>query len=100
MRKRAQPIGNDEEESLWQLGLLGDHSAQALVNAMVFQMGLFFALRSGQEHRRRIKKISLKLTKSGIKHMKRPLELALFANLHFLLVYITPNILAANFMDC
>ena len=33
-----------EEERLWQLGLLGDHNAQVLVETMVFQMGLYFAL--------------------------------------------------------
>jgi len=43
----VQPINNDEEERLWQLGLLGDYSAQALVE---YQMGLFFPLQSGQEH--------------------------------------------------
>jgi len=50
MKKQVQPIGNDEEERLWQLRLLGDHSAQALVDTMVYQMGLFFALHSIQEH--------------------------------------------------
>ena len=46
IKKQAQPTGNDEEERLWQAGsrLLGDHSAQAFVDTMLY------ALRSGQEH--------------------------------------------------
>ena len=40
--KQAQPITC--EEGLWQLGLLGDHNAQVLVDTMVFQMRLYFAL--------------------------------------------------------
>ena len=52
VKKQAQPITCEEEERLWQLGLFGDHNAQALVDTMVFQIDLYFALRSGQEHRR------------------------------------------------
>jgi len=33
-------------------GLLGDHSRQVLVNTMVYLMGLSFAFRTGDEHRR------------------------------------------------
>ena len=52
LKKQAQPITCEEEEQLWHLGLLGGHNAQVLVDTMVFQMGLYFALRGGQEHRR------------------------------------------------
>ena len=48
--KQAQPITCEEEP--WQLGLLGDHNAQVLVDTMVFQTRLYFTLRSGQNHRR------------------------------------------------
>ena len=52
MKKQAQPITCEEEELLWHLRLFGDRNAQVLVATMVFQMGQYFALRSGQEHRR------------------------------------------------
>ena len=50
-KKRAEPLTIEEEELLWQKGLLGSHSSQALVDTMVVLNGLYFALRSGSEHR-------------------------------------------------
>lgn len=50
-RKQAEPLTEQEEEILWQKGYLGDHSPQALVTTMIFMCGLYFALRSGAEHR-------------------------------------------------
>lgn len=43
--KQAEPITEEEEE------LLGDHTPQALLDTMVYMIGLYFALRSGREHR-------------------------------------------------
>ena len=49
--KRAEPITVNEENLMWEKGLLGSHSPQVLLHTMVYLCGLNFALRSGQEHR-------------------------------------------------
>ncbi len=49
--KRAEPFNQAEEDILWQQGILGSTSPQTVLDSMVFMCGLYFALRSGQEHR-------------------------------------------------
>ena len=49
--RKAEPISDREEEILWSKGVLGSHSPQTLVDTMVFMAGMYFALRSGEEHR-------------------------------------------------
>ena len=48
---QAEIITPEEEERLWTTGTLGDHSPWSLLNAIFYMTGMYFALRSGQEHR-------------------------------------------------
>ena len=50
-KKKAEPLTIEEEEMLWQKGLLGANNPQALVDSMVVLNGIYFALRNGSEHR-------------------------------------------------
>ena len=49
-RKQAKPL-TLEEKQLWNKKVLGDHNPHALLNTMIFMVGMYFALRSGDEHR-------------------------------------------------
>ena len=51
-KKQAEPITEEEENRLWELGLLGDLNAQTLLHTMVWMCGLCFALCSGVEHQK------------------------------------------------
>ena len=50
-RRQAEPLTVEEEELLWQKGLLGSNSPQTLLDTILFMNGMYFALRSGSEHR-------------------------------------------------
>ena len=70
-KKKAEPITSQEENSLWGKGLLGDHNPQVLLDTMVFYCGLYFALRSGTEHRSlQFKQIELVEPKDGKAYLK------------------------------
>ena len=51
-KPQAEPLAPEEEEHLWEKGILGDHSPQALLNTVFYFSGIYFALRSGDEHHR------------------------------------------------
>ena len=51
IKKQAQPLSEQEEDVLWQKGILGESTPQCLLQTMLFLIGQFFALRSGDEHR-------------------------------------------------
>ena len=48
-QRQAEPITEEEEDLLWEKGLLGDYNPQALLNTVIYMNGLFFALHSGNE---------------------------------------------------
>ena len=48
-KRQAEPISVEEEDTLWQKGVLGEHDPQTLLDTMLFLCGIHFALaqRSG-----------------------------------------------------
>ena len=67
-KRQAEVISVDEEEKLWSTGQLGDSNPQQLLDTMVYYCGLFFALRSGKEHRQ------LRRSPGEIELLERPGE--------------------------
>ena len=50
-KRQAEPITVEEENKLWEKGVLGESDPQTLLDTVLFLCGIHFALRSGQEHR-------------------------------------------------
>ena len=49
--KQAEPLSEQEEEILWEKGVLEDATPQTLMDTMVFMNGHYFALHSDSEYR-------------------------------------------------
>ncbi|XP_011405518.1 PREDICTED: uncharacterized protein KIAA1958-like [Amphimedon queenslandica] len=49
--KQAEPLTIQDEKLLWEKGLLGSGSPHIILDTMVFMCGVYFTLRSRQEHR-------------------------------------------------
>ena len=50
-KRQAEPLTPENEELLWEKGLLGESTPQALLDTMIFYNDIYFALQSGDEHR-------------------------------------------------
>ena len=51
-QRKAEVISFEDEELMWEKGILGDDNPQSLLDTMLFMNGLYFALRGGKEHRK------------------------------------------------
>ena len=50
-RIKAMPISLEEEEMLWEKGILGDENPTKLVDTLLYLLGIHFALRAAKEHK-------------------------------------------------
>ena len=65
-KKQARVVTSQEEETLWDKGVMGTHSPTSLQNAIFFYCGVCFCLRGGVEHR------YLKLNQFEIEEVPHP----------------------------
>lgn len=49
--RRARPLSNDDENALWENGILGSGDPKQLQNTMIFLLGIHCGLRAATEHR-------------------------------------------------
>jgi hypothetical protein len=71
-RRQAEIITEEEEDKLWQTGVLGDKTPKQLGDTVLYMIGLHFALRAGTEHRNlRYDKsqISVQTDRQGAKYL-------------------------------
>ena len=68
--KQAEPITSEQENELWEKGVLGLQNPQSLQNALFFMVGMHFALRGGKSHRElTIDNFSIKCDQQGNKFL-------------------------------
>ena len=48
--KRAEPLTYDDEEKMWNEGVLGDSSPKQFLETIIYMCGLYFAMQSETEH--------------------------------------------------
>ena len=48
--KHTEPLTYDDEEKMWNEGVLGDSSPKQLLETIIYMCGLYFAMRSETEH--------------------------------------------------
>ena len=49
-KRQAEPITIEEENALWEKGVLGKSDPKTLLDTVLFLCGIHFSLRSSQEH--------------------------------------------------
>ena len=50
-KKKAEVISKEDEEALWENGILGSENPKQLTRTLIFTLGLHLSLRASQEHR-------------------------------------------------
>ena len=63
-KQSAEPFTKEEENKLWEQGIMGNGSPEALLRAVFFYNGKNFCLRGGEEHRN-LRLSQLKRTQNG-----------------------------------
>jgi hypothetical protein len=59
------------EDKLWEMGLLGDSDPSTLLNTMIYVLGLHFALRGRDEHRRlRSSQLTVRAAHDGRRYLE------------------------------
>ena len=64
-KQQAESLTAENEELLWEKGLIGDSTPQALLDTLIFYNGIYFALWSGDEH------WQLRFNSSQMEHVER-----------------------------
>jgi len=94
-QRQATVISEAMEDILWERGLFGDHDGQTLLNTMVYVLGLQFALRGRDEHRRLRHKplqICIKVSEDGRRYLEYR-EVCYVVCLHLCVVSRVVNII-------